>query len=515
MTKIEVTTIVEALDNSKGTKKSEVKKELREALRDENITEKELNRALKANSALIRETAIENQAEVNLSNPVQIDKKLYAKLEQANFMNPDGELDKKAVQDVLVKSAGVDKYFDYSHKNSEAKSAAMELSQNGVEFKSKDAKKLAKALLSKESVEAAYTPLKTFWKGLVGGGAGAAIGSTLGINVMSTATTTLNTIVDGVTNVTTNVVGNTTSATASGLLGGVGAGIAIGVDVAAQLLRNEKSITGKTAIEAVLNKDVKSSEELSHKIDIACKKNKPGGILLKEIAKSYTDENGVVNTEAMLKDLKAAGGTGSAVNTKEAYIFYAKSLKKPEPPIEEPPVVVEEPVVQEKRLEPLPVLTMEPVKLEVKKPEIPKLVLKPMQPVKIEPQESQVVVLVGETIEKLAKKYAVASDDIIEWNSDKVKEYNLPGGKKVKGFRVGEEIKLYGADLSDSKQISSTVANKQYGVFIQKCVEWGIKLTPGQATSDIINLINEKRAKTGQKPVATMEEAIKFAQEAN
>lgn len=506
MSGIEIKAILDALNNANGTKRKDVKKEVEEVLSDETISKKELNKALKANSALFQAKAIENKAEEVLESDVQFNEELASKLSQAGFLTANGQIDKKAIQNALLKSTGADNRFDYSHKNSESSAAALDLSINGVEFKAKEVRKLSKMLLGKESVEAAYTPLKTLWRGFSGGAAGAGAGAMIGVNATSTVTSLVNTTLpSGVVESVATTAGSTTFVGTSALLGGIGATVAIGVDLAAQLLRNEKSILGKNSMDAVLNADVTTAEDFNHKIDIACKKNEAGAILMKEIGKLYTDENGNINSEAMKKDLTNAGGRGSALNHKEAYIFYAHKMQKPI----EAPKALEMPELKAIKPEFSIVAPIKPVlsKIEIATPEPPKV-----EAPKVEaPKETTVTVLVGETLQSLAEKYQVSMEDIMKLNPSKIKEYRTPSGAKIKGLAVGAQIKLINADMSKAQNVTPSKAQAQYTAYVAKCVEWGIPVAKNQADPKVMEEMNKTIVVKKRIPPMTSKDAVDYA----
>lgn len=460
-----------ALKNTTATSARKVKRELKKA----GAYDKSMKPLLKVQAA-------ENRMEqVALTGELKIKDKLANKLKQAGYTKPNGEIDIERLQKLVSKFIGSDNYTNYQTERNNL-IAAFNQNDNNVEFSKKEVLKIVKAL------GADYEKKFNWWRaggvGLAGAVGGGLVGSlfqtkgyfkegnidhSLNINTGGLADITENTHVDGDMHKFSNRISVIPGAI-------VGFGLAFAGDLIMQAKRDEKSVTGRTRPEMLL--ECKTLRQFNICADaIGTKK---GGPILKQIAAFYADEAGNIDQASLLRDMTVASGKNSVLNEVEALKMLEdlKAHGRPDPVKPAPEVIdIPEIKVDDEDVE----LTPDPV------PPTPE----PKPPVKQDPTEPldgpcyQVVVQNNESPAMLAKKYGVSVEEILELNKAKVKIFSDCEGKKHKGFLVGAVIDLpCDANIEKARGNLTTEQSQQVyeNIFVRKANNGEVWCPEKQAT---------------------------------
>ena len=427
-----------ALENTTATSKRKVKRELKKA----GAYDKSMKPLLKVQAA-------ENRMEqVALTGELDIKDKLKNKLIQAGFTTPDGQIDIERLQKLVSKYIGTDHNTNYQTERNNL-IAAFNQNENEVEFSKKEVLKITKALGA--DVEKKFHSLNIDTGGL--------------------ADITENTHVDGEAHSFSNRI-----SVIPGAL--VGFGLAFAGDLITQARRDEKSVTGRTRPEMLLEcKNLRQFNLCADRIG-----TKKGGPILKQIAAFYADEAGNIDKESLKRDMIVASGKNSVLNEVEALkmLEELKAHGRPEPvtpapePIDTEPVDVEDEDID---IEPVPTPAPEPEPEPTPEPE--------PAPEPIEGPCYQVVVQNNESPAMLAQKYGVSVKEILELNKSQVKIFSDCEGKKHKGFLVGAVIDLpCDANIENAKgNLTSKQSQQLYeNIFIKKANDGDVWCPEKQAT---------------------------------
>ena len=462
-----------ALENTTATSARKVKKELKRAGNYD-----------KSMKPLLKVQAAENRMEqVAITGELDLKGKLKDKLVQAGYTKPDGQIDIERLQKLVSKFIGSDNYTNYQTERNNLV-AAFNQNENEVEFSKKEVLKIVKAL------GADYEKKFNWWRaagvgaaGAVGGGLVGALFQTKGyfkegdidhslnVNTGGLADITENTHVDGDKHKFSNRISMIPGAI-------VGFGLAFAGDLVTQARRDEKSVTGRTRPEMLL--ECKTLRQFNLCADaIGTKK---GGPILKEIAGFYADEAGNIDQESLLRDMTVASGKNSVLNEVEALKMLEdlKAHGRPEPvkpsiePVDIPEIEVDDEDVE---IEPTPIPTPTTTTTPT-----------PTQPVTTPPIEGpcyDVVVQNNESPAMLAKKYGVSVDEILTLNKSQVKRFRDCNGKVHLGFLVGAVIKLpCDANIENAKgNLTSKQSQTVYeNIFIKKANNGDVWCPEKQAT---------------------------------
>ncbi len=405
--------IYDVLKNAESTKTRKVYKEVKKYYKENDLKmDKEDKRPNwfqrnilgKKDNNLYRTKALENkQAEVleNGAGEGDIRNKTYRKLMNAGFLkDAEGNLDVERLVEMYEARAGEDHYINYSHENSEFRQLRADLNEigkeYGVEFSKKDTKEIIELIGDKEKwYDPAQGARRTIGVGGIGAGAGALI--TTKVNQAVTA--------GEIVNVAQNV-----TKTAAIPVAVAAAGVTFAADMLGQAFRNEKAVSVEITHD--------NAEAYNKYVDES-KASKDGKRVMKELATYFTDAEGKLDKDAMNAAMRDAAGDDSVLNIDEAQALIYKLATKEE----EKPQVVVPPTI---KLSELAEVEEEPINIE---------------PVEVEARPYTVVVQNGESLAKLAKKYNVSIDELINLNN--LQKFTDDCGKiKIKGFKVGQTIKL-------------------------------------------------------------------------
>ena len=466
-----------ALENTTATSKRKVKRELKRA----GAYDKSMKPLLKVQAA-------ENRMEqVALTGELDIKDKLKNKLIQAGFTTPDGQIDIERLQKLVSKYIGTDHNTNYQTERNNL-IAAFNQNENEVEFSKKEVLKITKALGA--DVEKKFN----WWRaagvgaaGAVGGGLVGALFQTKGyfkegdidhslnIDTGGLADITENTHVDGEAHSFSNRISVIPGAI-------VGFGLAFAGDLITQARRDEKSVTGRTRPEMLLEcKNLRQFNLCADRIG-----TKKGGPILKQIAAFYADEAGNIDRESLKRDMIVASGKNSVLNEVEALkmLEELKAHGRPEPvapapePVDIEPIEIEDEDIDiEQAPTPAPEPEPEP------EPEPP--VQQQPAPEPIEGPCYQVVVQNNESPAMLAQKYGVSVKEILELNKSQVKLFSDCEGKRHKGFLVGAVIDLpCDANIENAKgNLTSKQSQQLYeNIFIKKANDGDVWCPEKQAT---------------------------------
>ena len=463
-----------ALEQTTATKARKVKRQLKKA----GAYDKSMKPLLKVQAAQNR------MDQVSATGELDIKDKLKNKLIQAGFTTPSGQIDIERLQKLVAKYVGSDNYTNYQTERNNL-IAAFNQNENEVEFSKKEVLKIAKALGF--DVEKKFN----WWRaagvgaaGAVGGGLVGALFQTKGYFKEGDIDHSLNINTGGINDYhnSQHIDGERHSfsnriSVIPGAL--VGFGLAFAGDLIAQARRDEKSITGKTRPEMLLEcKTLRQYNLCADKIG-----TKKGKDILKQIATFYADEAGNLDTESLKRDMIVASGKNSVLNEVEALkmLEELKAHGRPEPvtpapePIDTEPVDVEDEDID---IEPVPTPAPEPEPEPTPEPE------PEPEPVDEGPCY-QVVVQNNESPAMLAKKYGVSVEEILELNKDQVRIFSDCEGKKHKGFWVGAVIDLpCDANIANAKGNLTSQQSKQLyeNIFVKKANEGDVWCEEKQAT---------------------------------
>ena len=439
----------------------------------------------KSMKPLLKVQAAQNRMDqVSATGELDIKDKLKNKLIQAGFTTPSGQIDIERLQKLVAKYVGSDNYTNYQTERNNL-IAAFNQNENEVEFSKKEVLKIAKALGF--DVEKKFN----WWRaagvgaaGAVGGGLVGALFQTKGYFKEGDIDHSLNINTGGINDYhnSQHIDGERHSfsnriSVIPGAL--VGFGLAFAGDLIAQARRDEKSITGKTRPEMLLEcKTLRQYNLCADKIG-----TKKGKDILKQIATFYADEAGNLDTESLKRDMIVASGKNSVLNEVEALkmLEELKQNGRPEPvtpapePIDTEPVDVEDEDID---IEPVPTPAPEPEPEPTPEPE------PEPEPVDEGPCY-QVVVQNNESPAMLAKKYGVSVEEILELNKDQVRIFSDCEGKKHKGFWVGAVIDLpCDANIANAKGNLTSQQSKQLyeNIFVKKANEGDVWCEEKQAT---------------------------------
>lgn len=469
-----------ALEQTTATKARKVKRQLKKA----GAYDKSMKPLLKVQAAQNR------MDQVSATGELDIKDKLKNKLIQAGFTTPSGQIDIERLQKLVAKYVGSDNYTNYQTERNNL-IAAFNQNENEVEFSKKEVLKIAKALGF--DVEKKFN----WWRaagvgaaGAVGGGLVGALFQTKGYFKEGDIDHSLNINTGGINDYhnSQHIDGERHSfsnriSVIPGAL--VGFGLAFAGDLIAQARRDEKSITGKTRPEMLLEcKTLRQYNLCADKIG-----TKKGKDILKQIATFYADEAGNLDTESLKRDMIVASGKNSVLNEVEALkmLEELKQNGRPEP-VEQPPKppVVDTPPVDD---EDDPEITPTPVDGDDDDETEPTPTPTPTPEPEPEPVDEgpcyQVVVQNNESPAMLAKKYGVSVEEILELNKDQVRIFSDCEGKKHKGFWVGAVIDLpCDANIANAKGNLTSQQSKQLyeNIFVKKANEGDVWCEEKQAT---------------------------------
>lgn len=462
-----------ALQNTTATKRFKLKRELKKA----GVYDKSMKPLLKTQAA-------ENRMEqVALTGELDIKDKLKNKLIQAGFTTPDGHIDIERLQNLVSKYIGSDHNTNYQTERNNL-IAAFNQNENEVEFSKKEVLKIVKALGA--DVEKKFNWWRAAGVGAAGAVGGGLVGAlfqtkgyfqegdidhTLNINTGGLADITENTHVDGERRNFSNRVSIIPGAI-------VGFGLAFAGDLITQARRDEKSITGRTRPEMLLEcKTLRQFNLCADKIG-----TKKGKDILKQIATFYADDAGNLDTESLKRDMIVASGKNSVLNEVEALkmLEELKANGRPEPvapqPVDVEPIEIEDDDVDiQPAPTPEPEPEPEPIQAEEPTP----------APEPIEGPCYQVVVQNNESPAMLAQKYGVSVKEILELNAAQVKIFSDCEGKKHKGFLVGAVIDLpCDANIENAKgNLTSKQSQQLYeNIFVKKANNGDVWCPEKQAT---------------------------------
>ena len=322
--------------------------------------------------------------------------KTYRRLTQAGFLkDADGHIDVERLAEMYNARAGADNYINYSHENSEFRQLRADLNaigeQYGVTFSKKDTKEIIKLIGDKEKW---YNPGQGIRRTVGVGGAGAAAGAAMKAELAQDIG---------------DIMGQTLKVTAAIPVAATAAAVTLGADMLAQAFRNEKAVSVEVTHD--------NAEAYNKYLDES-KASKDGIAVMKELATHYTDENGNLNKDAMNAAMRKAAGKDSVLNIDEAKgLLYKLNTEEKEEPKEMP---------------------------ELKAAGLPTPAASELEPAaKLEKQATPHYVIVqnGESLSKLAKKYGVTIQELMDLNG--IKRFTDDCGEiKIQGFKVGQRIKL-------------------------------------------------------------------------
>ena len=376
----------------------------------------------KKDNNIYRTKALENkQAELLAEGAGEGDvrNKTYNKLKNAGFLkDAEGNLDVERLVEMYEKRAGDDHYINYSHENSEFRQLRADFNEigrkHGVEFSKKDTKEIIDLIGDKEKW---YNYGQGGRRTAAVGATGAAVGAAITINQAVTGG---------------SIIDITQKTTMALPIGAAVAAVTLGADMLAQAFRNEQAVSFEVTHD--------NAEAYNKYVDES-KASKDGKRIMKELATYFTDEKGALDKEAMNKAMREAAGDDSALNIDEAQgLIYKLATSKEEPTIE-PDKITTKPTADTPTV-------VEEVKIELVEKEVKE----------VKPETYTVVVQNGESLAKLAKKYNVSVDDLIKLNNLQ-KFTNDCGETKIKGFKVGQTIKLPATANIDAAKNNKTAAD--------------------------------------------------------
>lgn len=463
-------TMYAALENTTATSRRKLKRELKKA----GVYDKSMKPLLKVQAAENR------MQQVALTGELDLKDKIKNKLIKAGYTTPEGYIDIPRLQKMVSKYIGSDNNTNYQTERNNL-IAAFNQNDNEVEFSKKEVLKIVKAL------GANYEKKFNWWRaagvslaGAVGGGVVGGLFQTKGTFVEGSIDNSFNVNTGGLGDIHENTHIDREPHSFSNRISiipaaGVGFALSLAGDLITQAKRDEKSVTGKTRPEMLL--ECKTLKHFNLCADaIGTKKGKE---ILKEIATFYADEAGNLDTKSLAKDMMVASGKNSVLNEVEA-LKMLEDLKAHGRPEHEEEVVVE----QEQHDEPEPTPTPAPV---VDTPDEPTTAPTPTPVVEQEEDDPcyEVVVQNNESPAMLAKKYGVSVEEILELNKSQVKKFKDCNGKIHLGFLVGAVIQLpCDAKIENARgNLTSKQSQNLYeNIFVKKADKGDVWCEEKQAT---------------------------------